>query len=330
MKEFNQQLHDDVVKLRKLRLKKDKSEYKKCFTVVQRRYKFSRTTLWAELRKEVPGQYRSISWELRYRPITDEEVKMVYELFYRRYTIEQIKTIMEERLGGNYSDTRMAKIRAEMEKRLPELETEDTSAFGGGINEIFSKFCDLELMHPDKKVNVNLLGKKYKVNSGIARDAVKMMIISAENNGKDNEELRRIRMENMLSKKIDTMYSSSQVSMTELRNAELLRKSFEKKSSAHLSKLTPDGRVLMELCRELRPDMTFIEIYEEAMKKIKSIKGTSEEIEPDHGPAMEECQRIIRNDPGSGWASESVLKKADEDGYWDMTEEAKNNWRRVQ
>ena len=55
MKEFNKQLNEDVNRLKKLRIKKDKTDYKKFFTVVLRRHKISRTTLWAEIRKSVPG-----------------------------------------------------------------------------------------------------------------------------------------------------------------------------------------------------------------------------------------------------------------------------------
>ena len=48
---------------------------------------------------------------------------------------------------------------------------------------------------------------------------------------------------------------------------------------------------------------------------------------PDYRPALREFKEELRNSPGSGFASEEVLKKANEDGYWDMTEEEKDNWK---
>lgn len=291
MKEFNQQLHDDVVKLRKLKIKKNKTDYKKFMTVLIRRHKLSKTTIEAELRKVTPGLYRSITWDMRYRPITDQEIKMVYELLYQHYTLEQVKTIMEEKLGGNYSDTRMAKIRVEMEKRLFELDSDKSTIFGGGIRQLFIEYCDLNLIDPTRTKDLTLYGKEYTVNCGVVKNAINSIILSCENGGMSTPELHRLQMENMLSKKIASMSQAPQVSMVELRSAEIVRRSQEKSQSAE--KLSPDGKVLMACCMELRPDLSYGEIYGIAMKHIKATKGTTEAIEPDPGPALDEVCREI-------------------------------------
>jgi len=315
MKEFNKQLNEDVIKLKKLRIKRDKTDYKKFFTVVLRRHKFSRTTLWAEIRKEVPGTYRSINWDMRYRPITDEEVKMVYELLIQQFTLERIKNIMEEKLGGNYSDKRMARIREKIDEKLFELESDNTTAFGGEVCKLLKDYCNLDLMHPERTAEPELYGKKYPVNCGVIKEAINMIIFSSEGGGKSTQEIQRIRMENMLSKKIDNMTASSQVSMLELRSAEIVRRSQEKGHSA--DKLSPDGKVLMACCMELRPDLSYTEIFGIAHKHIKATKGTTEAIEPDYGPAQDEFQEALLNTPGSGFASDEVVQKAIEEGYFD-------------
>lgn len=325
MKEFNKQLHDDIIKLKKLRLKKDKTEFKKFMTILIRRHKLSKSSIQEELRKPVPGTYRNINWALRYRPITEEEIKMVYELLYQNYTLEQVKRVMEERLGGNYGESRMNRIRAEMEKKLPELESNNTTIFGEGFKKLFNEYCCLDLMDPRKILELELLGTKYKVSCAVIKDAINMIIYSAEGDGKNTQELHRIRMENMLSKKLENMTASSQVSMTELRSAEIVRRSQEKGQSPDI--LTPDGKVLVACCRELRPDYSYSEIFALAKKHISLIKGTTEDILPDYKPAFKEAYEAIRNNPGSGFASKEVLKKAKEDGYWDMTEEEKDNWK---
>ncbi len=103
-------------------------------------------------------------------------------------------------------------------------------------------------------------------------------------------------MENILSRKITSMSESSQVSMTELRSAEIVRRSQEKSLSAE--KLSPDGKALMACCMELRPDLSYGEIYGIAMKHIKAAKGTTEAIEPDPGPALDEVCRAIEEFDG--------------------------------
>jgi hypothetical protein len=325
MKEFNQQLHDDVVRLKKLKIKKDKTDYRKFMTVVTRRHKLSKTTIEAEMRKVTPGLYRSITWDMRYRPITDEEVRMVYELLYQNYTIEKVKSIMEEKLGGNYSDTRMAKIRVEMEKRLFELDSDKSTIFGGGIRQLFIEYCDLDLLDPSRTKDLLLLGKEYKVNCGVIKNAINSIILSCEHDGISTQELQRIRMENILSKKIESMSESSQVSMLDLRSAEIVRRSQEKSQSAE--KLSPDGKVLMACCMELRPDLSYTEIYGIARKHIEETKGTTEAIEPDFRPANDEFQQALLNTPGSGFASAEVVQKAIEEGYFDNENDESDRWK---
>lgn len=325
MKEFKQQLHDDVVRLKKLRIKRDKTDYKKFFIVVLRRHRLSRTTLWAEIRKQVPGTYRSITWDMRYRPITDEEVKMVYEMLIQQYTLEYIKKVMEEKLGGNYSDKRIKKIREIIDKRLFELDSDKSTIFGGGIRQLFIEYCDLNLMDPGRTKDLSLYGKEYKVNCGVIKSAINSIILSCEHDGISTQELQRIRMENILSKKIESMSESSQVSMLDLRSAEIVRRSQEKSQSAE--KLSPDGKVLMACCMELRPDLSYSEIFGIAHKHIKATKGTTEAIEPDYGPAQEEFQEALLNTPGSGFASDEVVQKAIEEGYFDNENDDTERWK---
>lgn len=315
MKEFNKELHDDIVRLKKLKIKKDKTDYKKFMVVLIRRHKLSKTTIEAELRKVTPGLYRSISWDLRYRPITDEEIRMVYELRYQNYTLEQVKSIMEEKLGGNYSDTRMAKIRIEMEKRLFELDSDKSTIFGGGIRQLFIEYCDLNLIDPTRTKDLLLYGKEYTVNCGTVKNAINSIILCAEHGGKSIPELHRIQMENILSKKITSMSESSQVSMTELRSAEIVRRSQEKSLSAE--KLSPNGKALMACCMELRPDLSYGEIYGIAMKHIKAAKGTTEAIEPDPGPALDQVCRAIEEFDGVPGDYDDEDNDNEEDSYND-------------
>ena len=323
MKEFNKQLNEDVMRLKKLRIKKDKTDSKKFMTVIIRRHGISKTTVEAELRKAVPGTYRSINWDMRYRPITDEEVKMVYEMLFQQIPLERVKQIMEEKMGGNYSDTRMRKIREQIEERLFELECDNTTAFGSEISKLFTQYCNLDLMDPNRSQELELYDRKYNVNCGVIKEALNMIIYSAEGGGKSTQELQRIRMENMLSKKIDNMSASSQISMVELRSAEIVRRSQEKGQG--VDSLSPDGKVLVACCQEIRPDLSYSDVYGLAKKHIALIKGTTEEIMPDVGPALREFQEALSNRPGSGFASEEVLQKAMEEGYFDDWEEKNIN-----
>jgi len=297
MKPFNKALHNDVLKLKKLRVKEDKTEYKALFKKLLAKHKIAKNTLQTELRKDVPGSYGTVSWHMRTRPITEEEIAMVYELLRRQFTLRHIRKVMEERQGTNYSLERLYKVRKLISPRVVELEKNRVTTFGGSIQEIFRQVTNYELIDPTRIINIELLGKLYPVSCGVAKKAVDMIIFSAENGGKNPAVIQKIQIENCLTKKMEHISKSRHVSVQELRNAEFVRRSLEagEKNSVIFS---PDGKALMACCMELRPDLSYGEIYGIAMKHIKAAKGTTEVIEPDPGSALDEVCRAIEEFDG--------------------------------
>lgn len=302
MKPFNKKLHADVLKLKKLRVNEDKTEYKALFKKLLLKYKICKNTLQIELRKDVPGSYNSVSWHMRSRPVTEEEISMVYELLRRQYTLRHIRKVMEEKHGSNYSLERLYKVRKMISPRINELEKNRETAFGASIQEIFRQVSHYELIDPTRTISIEILGKIYPVNAGTAKKAVDMIILSAENEGKSLAAIQKIQIENCLSKKMDHISTAKSVSIQELRNAEFVRKSLETsvKQSVNFS---PDGKALMSLCQELRPDLHYVEIYELAHKHITATKNTTDDIWPDHRPvskarleAVEELNRQASED----------------------------------
>jgi hypothetical protein len=139
------------------------------------------------------------------------------------------------------------------------------------------EYCNIDLIDPKRTQKLKLNGKEYSANCGVIKQALEMIIYSAENEGKSTPAIHRLKMENMLSQKLEMVTKGQYLSSLELRALESIRRSLEKQGTVMFS---PDYKVLVEVCRELKPDVSDVEIFMLADKHQRRIKESSEDIVP--------------------------------------------------
>ena len=116
MSPFNKQLNTDINNLKKLHAKKDKTEFKRAKAEIMKRHNISKATVYREMKKDVPGSYKTPNYSTHKIPITDKEKRMVRELLLKQHTLQDICLIMEKQTGESYNWDRVDKIRKELEK----------------------------------------------------------------------------------------------------------------------------------------------------------------------------------------------------------------------
>jgi transposase len=116
MRPYNKQLNTDINNLKKLHVKKDKTDFNKAKAEIMKRHNISKATVYREMKKDTPGLYKRPQYYPPVRPVTEREKRMVNELLHKGTKIQDIQLIMENETGERYSWDRVDMIREELEK----------------------------------------------------------------------------------------------------------------------------------------------------------------------------------------------------------------------
>jgi hypothetical protein len=281
MKKFNEKLNKDIVRLKELHARMDKTAFMKERNKVMKKHQISKYTVYKQMRKNVPGLEHSSSWGLSNSPITEEEILMVHEMLVKQTPLSDIRICLERYYGDNYPFRRVNRIRKEIDKRNWDTEGKEPAEtnFGKTLRMMFIEYSMIDLIEPSRVVTLKLGDMEYKVSCRALKDSLDMIIYSAENGGKDAAALNRLNMQLMLTRKMDHAIKGQHVNMYDLRILESIRRSLEAGARQAISS-HPDSRVLAEVCRELKPGISDVEINLIADKHKSLVKGSSEDIVP--------------------------------------------------
>lgn len=114
MKPFNQLLHNDIMELKSYTGSHDEASYKQLMKKVQTKHGISRTTLYNEISKDVPGSYKAYESRGRVVPLTQKEAIMVKEMLQHGKTTEEIRNTMSIELGFSYSARRVNSVKQQI------------------------------------------------------------------------------------------------------------------------------------------------------------------------------------------------------------------------
>ncbi|MEO8514434.1 MAG: hypothetical protein ABI543_12810, partial [Ignavibacteria bacterium] len=103
MKPFNQLLHDDINMLHGIDRGKFPMEYRRAFANIMKRYKISRSTVYAELDKPIPGGYKKRDDRSRHIVISKKEIELLKCMVSEGKTIRHISKTMSLELGFRYT-----------------------------------------------------------------------------------------------------------------------------------------------------------------------------------------------------------------------------------
>ena len=109
-KKFNPQLHDDIDLLKSIDRVKFPEEYRRVFSNIMKRHNISRSTVYAELGKSTPGEYKRYETKSRLIEISKKEIAMVMVLLSAGKSIRHISKTMSLELGFCYTPYRIYKL----------------------------------------------------------------------------------------------------------------------------------------------------------------------------------------------------------------------------
>jgi len=211
MKPFNAELNKDILALKTLSIKKDKTDFRKGVNEVMTKHNLSRATVYRELKKETPGSYSRPNHNPRNRPITEKEIDMVKELLMRKIPIMDIGRIMESETGEKYSWDRIDELRHIVDIRIKEsgepLDSPFATSFGYPIKYIVEQALNLNKIAPNAYVEFEAGDKKYTLNHQEARDIALICanaIVRARSGFNDDITYMRAKLRMLFREKIRT------------------------------------------------------------------------------------------------------------------------------
>lgn len=174
MKSFNPELNKDILALKPLSIQKDKTEFHKAAGEVMAKHGISLSTIYRELKKNIPGSYKMPNHKAPEKPVTEKEINMVKELLLKKVPIMNIGRIMEAETGEKYSWQKIDELRQIVDVRINEsgapLDSPITSSFGYHIAQIVEQALNFDKIAPNANVEFRAGDKKYLLNYQETRD----------------------------------------------------------------------------------------------------------------------------------------------------------------
>ena len=194
MKQFNQQLHDDIALLRTLHAKKDKHGFNVLKAEIMKNHNISKATVYREMKKDTPGEYKVPNYNPPKMDIRMPEILMVRELLLSGRQATEIIKIMSKELDIKYHWDRFNAVR-KLAEELPEDEYDPKqTAFAGGGRKFFTELFNLEYMAPSNYDVFPVNGEMIK----ISRENYDLIVlIVMDDNPPDGEDItmKKIREE---------------------------------------------------------------------------------------------------------------------------------------
>ncbi|MEO8512273.1 MAG: hypothetical protein ABI543_01810 [Ignavibacteria bacterium] len=176
MKNFNKTLNEDIALLRTLHANKDKREFNDLKAEIMRKHNISKATVYREMKKETPGEYRIPNYNPPKMDINTQEVLMVRELLLAGRQGTEIIKIMGRELGINYYWDRFDRARAIGEELSKEEYDPGRSYFPENGNMFMERLLGTEYMAHGTYKEYDVNGKKIKLSKETC-DNIKILIM---------------------------------------------------------------------------------------------------------------------------------------------------------
>lgn len=253
-KPFNKQLHKDILLLKKIAHAKGTPGYKKVFSGIMQFHGISKSTIYNELAKEVPGSYKDYESKGRTVEISPREIDTVRELLKAGKTIDFIKNHMSIELGFSYSDIRLNKVKyilnsygkpldplilnedeTEIDRTGPgqtpaDPEPAEPVKFKGNIRKFFYRLSHVEKISKDRTIRIDMEGNVFPVNKAMVKSFFDMLAASGETGGKSKGEIFRFNMETILLNESDMYRRGVYIAPGGVKQLESVRKSLAETS----------------------------------------------------------------------------------------------------
>lgn len=171
MKQFNQQLHEDIALLKTLHARKDKNEFNVLKAEIMQKHNISKATVYREMKKDTPGEYKIPNYNPPKIDINTLEILMVRELLLAGRQATEIIKIMGRELGIHYYWDRFDRVRLMTDELDENKYDPNKSYFPVNGNMFFEKLMGLEFMAEDTYKEININGSMIR----ICKDSLEMI-----------------------------------------------------------------------------------------------------------------------------------------------------------
>ena len=184
MKPVNEELKKDIYRLKILHAKKDKSEFKVLKDEIMCRHKISKATVYREMKKDTPGEYKIPNYSAAAYNITDREIRMVHELLLGGRQHTEIIKIVARELEIPYNWDRFNKARELGESSDEYSQTPTESAFARNGYYFLQQLLGIEYMAPGSYTVIQLGNNNLR----FTRDSFEILqlLIMKDNPQKDD------------------------------------------------------------------------------------------------------------------------------------------------
>jgi hypothetical protein len=111
MRKYNKKLNEDITELKELHGKRDKSDFNRRKAEIMKSHGISKATVYREMKKDVPGFYKTPRYWPPVKPVTEKHKEMVRAMYQKQMNGEQVRAEMERQTGESWPWERLQKIR---------------------------------------------------------------------------------------------------------------------------------------------------------------------------------------------------------------------------
>jgi len=278
-KPFNQQLHDDIIMLKDINRGAYPDEFQLAFRNIMKRHGISRTTVYTELEKAIPGKYKAHSYKSRDILVSKKEIGLIKDLLNEGRSIRYISRTMSLELGFRYTPYRIYKVKElinsgsgdtgpypivqeaddiESAKLLEENFTPaapkpvEPVEFKGNISLFFNRLSMLDFIDPERKLKIKIAGNIIESSSMVVKDCLNHIIYSAGGSGKSIPEVCRFEMETILIKQFEAYKRGVKFTPLALKHLEGIRMSLLSSAEDNRKPQLKGGYDLDDVVRAVR------------------------------------------------------------------------------
>jgi uncharacterized membrane protein YheB (UPF0754 family) len=189
---------------------------------------------------------------------TKKELKMFRELVAAGKDLGEAKSIVEKKSKREISQYQVNKISNEIKN----MDVPEESSFGESIEKFLQKYFKLDMIAPENGVKVKLGSLSFIVSKEDVNDVILILVNSYNRNCKPDNKLKLDRNQ-LVRQKIyhvieQTLRTAEQTSS--VKDLEAITR-MKKRLDIQTQNLNPNFKIVEKVCKELKPDISFDDIY---------------------------------------------------------------------
>lgn len=263
---FDREKNVLVTQLKKLRGLKDKTQYQEMKKGVAKKYNVTPRAVEMWINQRTPGarKVRNDAGKVKNK-ITAKEKKVAAELLEQGMKVKDVKEMVSEKTGKPISTRKLNRVRDQVnmgaEAEIENGDMEKESNFGDEAKDLFRRLFELDLIAPGRGISLNVGKKKFVIPKVVVEDVCLILAnayndLSTENKFKvDRDEVRKIKMFALL----DQQMRLASTERVDTKTVEAITRMYDRMKEDQVT--DANIKVVVKVCEELRPGISFTEVF---------------------------------------------------------------------